>query len=65
MRNNIEVILLVKEHNHPHILLLLQIGNIYVKILGGRLKPREKKIKGLKRKLTSKLDANSPGLVLD
>lgn len=64
MRTNIKVILLVKEHNHPHIL-LLQIGNISGKILGGRLKPQENKIEGLKRKLTSKLDANSPGLVLD
>ncbi|PWA39705.1 pre-mRNA cleavage factor Im 25 kDa subunit 2 [Artemisia annua] len=46
------------EHNHPHIL-LLQIGNTFCKLPGGRLKPGEK------RKLTSKLAANSTGLQPD
>ncbi|CAN1180580.1 Pre-mRNA cleavage factor Im 25 kDa subunit 2 [Linum perenne] len=44
----------VQEHNHPHIL-LLQIGNTFCKLPGGRLKPGENEIEGLKRKLTSKL----------
>ncbi|CAN6705700.1 unnamed protein product [Malus baccata var. baccata] len=56
--------LLVQEHNHPHIL-LLQIGNTFCKLPGGRLKPGENEIEGLKRKLTSKLGANSPALVPD
>lgn len=30
----------VQEHNHPHIL-LLQIGNTFCKLPGGRLKPGE------------------------
>ncbi|KAJ6764390.1 PRE-MRNA CLEAVAGE FACTOR IM 25KD SUBUNIT [Salix koriyanagi] len=88
MRTSVEAILLVQEHNHPHIL-LLQIGNTFCKLPGGRLKPGENvesalsislfgrfcvsyfshayvtEIEGLKRKLTSKLGANSPGLVPD
>uniref|UniRef100_A0A1S3YAI1 Pre-mRNA cleavage factor Im 25 kDa subunit 2 n=1 Tax=Nicotiana tabacum TaxID=4097 RepID=A0A1S3YAI1_TOBAC len=54
----------VQEHNHPHIL-LLQIGNTFCKLPGGRLKPGENEIEGLKRKLSSKLAANSPGLQPD
>ncbi|KAL9335771.1 hypothetical protein Peur_072952 [Populus x canadensis] len=54
----------VQEHNHPHIL-LLQIGNTFCKLPGGRLKPGENENEGLKRKLTSKLGANSPALVPD
>ena len=40
MRTSVEAILLVHEHNHPHIL-LLQIGNSFFKLPGGRLKPGE------------------------
>ncbi|MCO5561960.1 hypothetical protein L7F22_015586 [Adiantum nelumboides] len=46
--------ILVQEHNHPHVL-MLQIGNTFCKLPGGRLKPGEDEIEGLKRKLTSKL----------
>ncbi|XP_018686725.2 pre-mRNA cleavage factor Im 25 kDa subunit 2-like isoform X1 [Musa acuminata AAA Group] len=59
MRTSVEGILLVQEHNHPHIL-LLQIGNTFCKLPGGRLKPGENEMEGLKRKLCSKLAANSP-----
>ncbi|KAK1261092.1 hypothetical protein QJS04_geneDACA001935 [Acorus gramineus] len=58
MRTSVEAILLVQEHNHPHIL-LLQIGNTFCKLPGGRLKPGENEIEGLKRKLSSKLAASS------
>ncbi|KAE8721646.1 Cleavage and polyadenylation specificity factor subunit 5 [Hibiscus syriacus] len=61
-RTSVEAILLVQEHNHPHIL-LQQIGNTFYKLPGGRLKPGENEIEGLKRKLTSKLGANSPALI--
>ncbi|KAG6753510.1 hypothetical protein POTOM_043579 [Populus tomentosa] len=88
MRTSVEAILLVQEHNQPHIL-LLQIGNTFCKLPGGRLKPGENvesalsislfgrfsvsyfshayvtENEGLKRKLTSKLGANSPALVPD
>ncbi|CAI0403396.1 unnamed protein product [Linum tenue] len=40
MRTSVEAILLVHEHNHPHIL-LLQIGNTFCRLSGGRLKPGE------------------------
>ncbi|XP_020574770.1 pre-mRNA cleavage factor Im 25 kDa subunit 2 isoform X1 [Phalaenopsis equestris] len=59
MRLSVEAILLVQEHNHPHIL-LLQIGNTFCKLPGGRLKPGENEVEGLKRKLCSKLAVNSP-----
>lgn len=59
MRTSVEAILLVQEHNHPH-LLLLQIGNTFCKLPGGRLKPGENDVEGLKRKLSSKLAANLP-----
>ncbi|KAK1386217.1 hypothetical protein POM88_023952 [Heracleum sosnowskyi] len=49
MRTSVEGILLVQEHNHPHIL-LLQIGNTFCKLPGGRLKPGESEIERLKRK---------------
>ncbi|XP_022891068.1 pre-mRNA cleavage factor Im 25 kDa subunit 2-like isoform X2 [Olea europaea var. sylvestris] len=64
MRTSVEGILLVQEHNHPHIL-LLQIGNTFCKLPGGRLKPGENEIEGLKRKLSSKLAANAPSLQPD
>nr|CAN74801.1 hypothetical protein VITISV_006288 [Vitis vinifera] len=92
MRTSVEAILLVQEHNHPHIL-LLQIGNTFCKLPGGRLKPGENgaildpllrllcmcihvcmsyfflkifaEIEGLKRKLSSKLAANSLALQPD
>ncbi|XP_077225875.1 pre-mRNA cleavage factor Im 25 kDa subunit 2-like [Tasmannia lanceolata] len=64
MRTSVEAILLVQEHNHPHIL-LLQIGNTFCKLPGGRLKPGENEIEGLKRKLSSKLAANSTSLQPD
>eukprot|EP00850_Spirogloea_muscicola_P003359 SM000013S26528 [mRNA] locus=s13:793102:795148:- [translate_table: standard] len=54
MRTTVDGILLVQEHNHPHIL-LLQIGNTFFKLPGGRLKPGEDEVEGLKRKLSSKL----------
>ncbi|BBN20294.1 cleavage and polyadenylation specificity factor subunit 5 [Marchantia polymorpha subsp. ruderalis] len=40
MRTSVEGILLVQEQNHPHVL-LLQIGNTFFKLPGGRLKTGE------------------------
>lgn len=39
-RFSVEGILLVQEHGHPHVL-LLQIGNTFFKLPGGRLRPGE------------------------
>jgi len=54
MRRTVDGIMLVHQHRHPHVL-LLQIGNTFFKNPGGRLKPGEDEIEGLKRKLTNKL----------
>lgn len=40
MRRSVEAVILVHEHNHPHIL-LLQIGMSFFKLPGGRLRPGE------------------------
>ncbi|MED6117508.1 Pre-mRNA cleavage factor Im subunit 2, partial [Stylosanthes scabra] len=65
MRTTVEGILVVYERNHPHLLLLQIIGSTFYKLPGGRLKPGENEIEGLKRKLTSKLGSNYPELVPD
>jgi len=54
LRRSVEAILLVHQHNHPHIL-LLQIGNTFFKLPGWRLRPGESEVEGLKRKLVNKL----------
>jgi cleavage and polyadenylation specificity factor subunit 5 len=56
MRRSVDGVLLVHQHRHPHVL-LLQIGNTFFKLPGGRLKPGEAEIEGLKKKLTSKIAA--------
>ncbi|XP_074365116.1 pre-mRNA cleavage factor Im 25 kDa subunit 2-like [Apium graveolens] len=56
MKTSVEGILLVHEHNHPHIL-LLQICDTFCKLPGGRIKPGESETAGLKRKLSRKLGA--------
>jgi cleavage and polyadenylation specificity factor subunit 5 len=57
VRRTVEAVLVVHHHNHPHVL-LLQIGNTFFKLPGGRLRPGEGEIEGLKRKLTRKLAPN-------
>lgn len=58
LRTYVEGLLLVHEYGHPH-LLLLQKGNKIIRLPGGRLRPGENEIEGLKRKLTSKLSSSS------
>lgn len=53
-RRSVEGIVLVQEHNHPHIL-LLQYGPNQWRLPGGRLRPGEGEIEGLQRKLSNKL----------
>jgi len=60
-RRSVEGILLVQDHGHPHIL-LLQIGNTFYKLPGGRLRPGETEIEGLKRKLVSNLSPEEASL---
>ena len=40
MRRSVDGVMLVFEHNHPHVL-LLQLGNAFFKLPGGRLRPGE------------------------
>ncbi|URE16859.1 Cleavage and polyadenylation specificity factor [Musa troglodytarum] len=64
MRRTVEGILLVHERTHPHVV-LLQMGNNFCKLPGGRLRPGESEIEGLKPKLHSKLGATSPSFQTD
>lgn len=40
MRRSVDAVLLVHEHNHPHVL-LLQMGSSFFRLPGGRLKVGE------------------------
>ncbi len=40
MRRSVEAVLVVQEHNHPHVL-MLQLGVAFFKLPGGRLRPGE------------------------
>uniref|UniRef100_A0A915J7W2 Cleavage and polyadenylation specificity factor subunit 5 n=1 Tax=Romanomermis culicivorax TaxID=13658 RepID=A0A915J7W2_ROMCU len=54
MRRSVEGVLLVHEHNLPHIL-LLQLGTTFFKLPGGEIEPGEDEVEGLKRLLTTTL----------
>jgi len=60
MRRSVEGVMVVHQHNHPHVL-LLQIGGTFFKLPGGRLKPGENEQEGLARKLANKLAPTIPG----
>jgi hypothetical protein len=50
MRKSVEAVLLVHEHNLPHVL-LLQLGTTFFKLPGGELNVGEDPVEGLKRLL--------------
>lgn len=54
LRTCVEAVIMVELFNHPH-LLLLQVRNSIYKLSGGRLRPGELDIDGLKRKLSRRL----------
>ena len=54
MRKTVEGVLLVHQHNHPHIL-TLQIGNSFFKLPGDTLRPGEDEIEGLSTRLSTRL----------
>ncbi|KAL6224217.1 hypothetical protein ACLB2K_003073 [Fragaria x ananassa] len=60
LRTCVEAVMLVELFKHPHIL-LLQVRNCIFKLPGGRLRPGELEIDGLKRKLSRKLCVNADG----
>eukprot|EP01135_Chromosphaera_perkinsii_P003990 Nk52_evm3s266 gene=Nk52_evmTU3s266 len=51
MKRTVEAVLVVHEHNHPHVL-LLQVGSTFFKLPSGDLKPGEDALGGLKRIIT-------------
>eukprot|EP00735_Rhodelphis_limneticus_P014683 TRINITY_DN8753_c0_g1::TRINITY_DN8753_c0_g1_i1::g.23941::m.23941 TRINITY_DN8753_c0_g1::TRINITY_DN8753_c0_g1_i1::g.23941 ORF type:complete len:225 (+),score=1.31,sp/Q8GXS3/CFIS2_ARATH/55.90/2e-74,NUDIX_2/PF13869.1/1.1e-73,NUDIX/PF00293.23/0.0054 TRINITY_DN8753_c0_g1_i1:65-739(+) len=60
MRRSVDAILLVQDHNHPHVL-LLKVSETYFKLPGGKLKPDECDSDGLRRKLADLLSPASSG----
>ncbi|KAL4195260.1 hypothetical protein AMTRI_Chr05g63730 [Amborella trichopoda] len=64
IRNCVAAVILVQELDHPHVL-LLQVRNSFFTLPGGRLRPRESDIDGLKRKLSSKLSLDPDGANTD
>ncbi|CAA7397260.1 unnamed protein product [Spirodela intermedia] len=60
LRTCVGGVLLVELFQEPHAL-LLQVRNSFFKLPGGRLRPGEPDIQGLKRKLSSKLSLNLSG----
>merc|ERR1712107_103019 len=54
MRRSVGGVLIVHEHNLPHVL-LLQLGTTFFKLPGGELNPGEDPVSGLKRLLTETL----------
>ncbi|XP_013387040.1 cleavage and polyadenylation specificity factor subunit 5-like [Lingula anatina] len=60
MRRSVEGILLVHEHNLPHVL-LLQLGTTFFKLPGGELNAGEDQVEGLKRLLTETLGRTDGG----
>ncbi|KAG5459139.1 MAG: nucleotide hydrolase-domain-containing protein, partial [Olpidium bornovanus] len=57
MRRTVEGVLVVHEHNHPHIL-MLQIANAFFKLPGDYLRPGEDEEDGMKNRLAHKLSPN-------
>ncbi|KAK6944787.1 Cleavage/polyadenylation specificity factor subunit 5 [Dillenia turbinata] len=64
MRTCVEAVMLVELFKHPHLLLLQERNSIY-RLPGGRVRPDESDIIGLKRKLSSKLSCSQDGQETD
>ncbi|CAO2206640.1 unnamed protein product [Urochloa humidicola] len=60
LRTSVHGVLLVELFDHPHVL-LLQVRNSSFVLPGGRLRPGEEDVQGLKRKLSSKLSIVDDG----
>ncbi|KIY98598.1 Cleavage and polyadenylation specificity factor subunit 5 [Monoraphidium neglectum] len=62
LRRSVDAVIVVQQHGHPHVL-LLQLGNSnFFKLPGGKLKPGEDEVEGLKRKLVTYLSPEDPVL---
>jgi cleavage and polyadenylation specificity factor subunit 5 len=58
MRTTVEGLVLVHEHEHPHIL-LLQVANSFYRLPGGELDPGEDEVEGLKKRLKEMMSAGT------
>ena len=68
MRRTVEAILLVNQHDHPHVLLLQRTmggGGVEYKLPGGRLRHGEGEVAGLQRKLHNKLSPSEQSLRIE
>ena len=61
MRRTVDAVMLVHEHNHPH-LLLLQVNSNFFKLPGGRLQPHEDGVYRLLHPFMPTLFTAVPGL---
>lgn len=59
VRRTVDAILLVAQHSHPHVLLLQYGQSHFFKLPGGKLKPDEDEVAGLRRKLELYLSPES------
>ncbi|KAI7858714.1 Cleavage/polyadenylation specificity factor subunit 5 [Circinella umbellata] len=59
MRRTVEAVMVVHQHNHPHVL-MLQIANAFFKLPGHYLQPGVDEREGLKTILNEKLGAADP-----
>lgn len=64
LRRTVEGVLLVHQHGHPH-LLLLQTASQSIRLPGGKLRPGEDEVEGLKRKLANVLSPAAASLAID
>lgn len=61
MRRTVEAMLVVQEHNHPHVL-MFQLGPNVFRLPGGRLRAGEDEVEGLRRKLSNNLAPENAAL---
>ncbi|KAL4209221.1 cleavage and polyadenylation specificity factor, 25 kDa subunit [Rhizopus microsporus] len=59
MRRSVEAVLVVHQHNHPHVL-MLQIANSFFKLPGHYLEPGVDEVEGLKEILNKRLGPEDP-----
>ncbi|KAI9014348.1 Cleavage/polyadenylation specificity factor subunit 5 [Phycomyces nitens] len=59
MRRTVEAVLVVHQHNHPHVL-MLQIANAFFKLPGHYLKPGQDEKEGLKEILNHRIGSTDP-----
>ncbi|KAI7872051.1 Cleavage/polyadenylation specificity factor subunit 5 [Spinellus fusiger] len=64
MRRTVEAVLVVHQHNHPHVL-MLQIANAFFKLPSHYLRPDQDEREGLKEILNSRIGSTDPNDVAE